>query len=168
MKIQCADCGSPVPSGHGRRIVISDIITEFGFVDGADLVYQAQRKTGGYHGEFCAEKFEHYLREVQEAPKLKALAGREGKSGAVLVMDNAAYHSRKPDHLKRPKKVKQAMKDWLDANGIEYPSKCTNDVLSKLISEFLENVEKKFVVDTFLLDEYGIYVLRLPLRSKSH
>ena len=54
------------------------------------------------------------------------------------------------------------MEAILCLEGIEYPSKCTNDVLSKLISEFLENVEKKFVVDTFLLDEYGIYVLRLP------
>ena len=40
LKVQCADCGAAVPSGSGRRIVVVDIVTEFGFVQGADLVYQ--------------------------------------------------------------------------------------------------------------------------------
>ena len=70
-----------------------DIVSEYGFVNGTELVYQGQRKTGDYHGEMCADLFERYIRERQKF--LKDLAAREGKAGVLLVMDNASYHTRR-------------------------------------------------------------------------
>ena len=160
LKFQCAECGTAVPSGSGRRIVISDMVTESGFVEGADLVYQGQRKTGDYHGEMNAELFERYIRE--RAPNLKELAVKEGKSGIVLVMDNAPYHSRLQPHLKKPKRVKQAIKDWLDMNGVPYMPKETNAQLWQKVDEFLKGKRNQYVVDAFLKDEFAIDVLRLP------
>ena len=58
LKIQGADCGVATAGSKGRRLIIADIVTEFGWLDGGELVYQGQLKTGDYHGEFDAEKFE--------------------------------------------------------------------------------------------------------------
>ena len=39
-----------------------DIVTEYGFVQDVELVYQGQRKTADYHSEMGAETFERYPR----------------------------------------------------------------------------------------------------------
>ena len=60
LKFQCAECGDSYPSGSGQRLVIFDVVTKYGFVDGCGLIWKAASKTGDYHGNFNHAIYEKY------------------------------------------------------------------------------------------------------------
>lgn len=68
--------------GKGRRLIISHVGSEEGFVDGGLLIFESKKKTEDYHDEMNSEHFEEWLRGI--LPKLK--------ENSVLVLDNAPYH----------------------------------------------------------------------------
>jgi hypothetical protein len=79
---------SKAPSGKGRRLIITHIGSQKGFVDGCLRIFEF-KKTGNYHEEMCAESFENWFRAV--LPRLE--------DNAVIVIDNAPYHSRKKERI---------------------------------------------------------------------
>lgn len=72
------------PSGKGERIIIVNAITIEGWVNNAKLVFEAQRKTGDYHGQMDWENFSKWFKE-QLLPNIP--------KGSIIIMDNASYRN---------------------------------------------------------------------------
>lgn len=71
--------GLKAPSGKGRRLIISHIGSEEGFVDGGLLMFESKKNTAD-NEEMNAEHFEEWLEGI--IPRFK-------KTNSVLVLDNA-------------------------------------------------------------------------------
>ena len=72
------------PSGKGERLIVLHVGSEHGFLNGAGLVFRTSGKLDDYHGDMNSELFEKWFRE-KLVPRLPP--------NAVIVMDNASYHS---------------------------------------------------------------------------
>nr|CAH7758097.1 unnamed protein product [Callosobruchus chinensis] len=76
------------PSGKGKRLIICHIGSVDGFVPDALWAFQS-KKTGDYHEEMDGASFENWfsntLSKIEE--------------NAVIVLDNAAYHTRKIEKI---------------------------------------------------------------------
>jgi len=72
------------PSGTGPRLIIVHAMTTAGWVAGAQLVCQAKRHTGDYHGQRDCENFRRWFRDglLPHIP-----------TASLMVMDNAPYHN---------------------------------------------------------------------------
>src|SRR5437870_11953191 len=51
------------PSGNGPRLILVHAITTDGWVEGAQLVFQAKQRTGDYHGQMNFENFQKWICE---------------------------------------------------------------------------------------------------------
>jgi len=49
------------PAGKGARFIILNAVTKDGWVKNAQLVFQAQRRTGDYHGSMDEENFSNWF-----------------------------------------------------------------------------------------------------------
>ena len=67
--------------------------------------------------------FEAYLEEA--CAEVVAQAQRMGRKKAVIVMDNASYHSRRLEKLPTSNSRKGDMLEWLDKHKIPYDAKLT-------------------------------------------
>lgn len=65
------------PSGKGRRLVVSHVGSEEGFVDDALLIFEAKKGLNDYHKEMTSDIYENWLKNI--FPKLK--------ENAVLVIN---------------------------------------------------------------------------------
>ena len=72
------------PSGHGPRLILVHAITADGWVEGAQLVFQAKQRTGDYHGQMNFENFHKWFAESL-LPHIPA--------ASLIMMDNAPYHN---------------------------------------------------------------------------
>ena len=94
------------PSGKGPRFIIVHAMTTAGWVQGAQLVFQAKRRTGDYHGQM---DFEHFRRWFCRSflPHIPA--------ASLIVMDNAPYHNVDVDGVFYPTTAtkKGALQNWL-------------------------------------------------------
>lgn len=136
---------------NGKRYIILHAGTREGFVEGAGLIFATSNKSADYHDNMNATLFEKWFEESL----LKAL-----EEPALIILDNASYHSRIVDKSPTGSSTKQEIVDWLTSKNIEF--------LPQLIkSELLDLVKihakpgKTYVVDT-LASKYGHKVLRLP------
>ncbi|XP_011554813.3 uncharacterized protein LOC105386028 [Plutella xylostella] len=69
------------PSGKGKRLIITHVGSEDGFVEGALLVFES-KKDGDYHKEMNSDTFENWFKGmIEKLPE-----------NSVIVMDNASYH----------------------------------------------------------------------------
>jgi transposase len=61
----CAEEGPWVekPSGNGPRLILVHAITTDGWVEGAQLVFQAKQRTGDYHGQMNFANFHKWFAE---------------------------------------------------------------------------------------------------------
>ena len=92
----------------------------------------------------------------------------EETSKAVIVIDNASYHSRYTESSKTvtTKNKKAEIQEWLTSKGIDWEKKDTVSVLLKKAKTVF--VEKKYVVDQIVQDfshanDVDIRILRLPV-----
>lgn len=148
---------------RGKRLIILHTMGENGWVDGALWTNATSGLVADYHQEMNATTFEDYL--VQLCPKLG--------EGAVLIMDNAPYHSRKLSHPPTKSSRYGDMTVWCDENDIEYDhERATTD----------RHVKNRFTKDAFfhqyvapnirpqhtmyaaeaIAAEYDVEILRLP------
>ncbi|KAJ8969535.1 hypothetical protein NQ317_008615 [Molorchus minor] len=81
--------------------------------------------------------------------------------GAVIVMDNASYHSRRCEKIPTSSTRKQDMRDWLTSKGIAYEEQMIKAELLQLIASFRQNFDNKHVVDEMAVSQNKV-VLRLP------
>ncbi|KAJ8728988.1 hypothetical protein PYW07_006684 [Mythimna separata] len=82
------------------------------------------------------------------------------ESGAVIVMDNAPYHSRKLEKLPTTATRKADIQEWLKNKNIPFEEKDLRATLLEKVKN-QKHLYQKFVVDE-MAREKGISVLRLP------
>ncbi|XP_076286655.1 uncharacterized protein LOC143212128 [Lasioglossum baleicum] len=99
--------GLPAPANKGKRLIILHIGSEDGFLPGVLLCFESKKNTADYHHEMNGDTFLEWFKKI--VPTLK--------DRAVIVMDNAPYHSViKEPHPKLTWK-KARIVEWLQGNG---------------------------------------------------
>lgn len=134
----------------GKRLIITHIGSEDGFVDGGEWIFEAKKqdKDGDYHGEMDAHNFEKWYEQIlNKIPP-----------GSVVVMDNAPYHSRHIEKVPTMNWRKDAIQGWLRQKNINYDEK---EIKADLIAKIDRARYKKMFVDE-LSKSRGVTVLRLP------
>jgi len=139
------------PSGAGPRLILVHAITEDGWVDGAQLVFEAKKRTGDYHGQMNWENFSKWF-ETQLLPNIAP--------ESIVILDNASYHNVFEDEVSPNKSSKkEQLRHWLTRNG--YPWR--EDMLK---SELLELCTRLAPTPEYKLDqlaaEHDISILRTP------
>lgn len=141
--------GLKIPSGKGRRLIITHIGSDKGFVSGGLLQFQS-KSTNDYHEEMTADVFEDYFSELITSIPVNS----------VIVMDNASYHSRLAEKLPISSWRKGDIINWLKEKQIPFE----NDALKTELLQIARENKTKFkrhVIDEMAV-ERGIIVLRLP------
>ncbi|KAJ8982305.1 hypothetical protein NQ317_001165 [Molorchus minor] len=80
--------GFKAPSGRGRRLITTHIGSDSGFLENGLNVFES-RRTGDYHEDMNSAVFEIWFSFILSSIEL----------GAVVVMDNASYHSQRTEKL---------------------------------------------------------------------
>lgn len=121
-----------------------------GFVDGGELIFQANKSDGDYHSEMDAHNFEKWFKTI--LPKLD--------KDSVVVMDNASYHSRRKDKVPTTATKKAEIQKWLKEKNIDFGEK---DIKVQLLQKVKIERHKyqSYVIDE-MAKESGVTVLRLP------
>ncbi|XP_060873850.1 uncharacterized protein LOC132947568 [Metopolophium dirhodum] len=99
--------GQKEPSGKGKRLIVLHIGSSDGFVPGGLLYFESKTNSAGYHNEMNGDTFYEWF--VNILPSLK--------ENAVVVVDNAPYHSVKTDTIPNMSWKKQKLIDWLENKG---------------------------------------------------
>uniref|UniRef100_A0A0P4W325 Tc1-like transposase DDE domain-containing protein n=1 Tax=Scylla olivacea TaxID=85551 RepID=A0A0P4W325_SCYOL len=141
--------GIKVPTGKGSRLIILHAGTKHGFVKNAELIFQA-KNDGDYHNQMTAIKFEEWFRN-QLLPNIPR--------NSVIVMDNAAYHSRLIEKMPTQAWTKGDIKEWLTKKGEQPSHTLLKSQLLILTKKY--NTGKKYFIDT-IAREAGHRVVRLP------
>ncbi|XP_044760399.1 uncharacterized protein LOC123317852 [Coccinella septempunctata] len=137
------------PSGKGRRLIICHIGGQNGFVENG-LWFFESNKSGDYHEEMNGESFEKWFSTI--LPTLE--------DNAVIVMDNASYHSRKIDSVPSSSTRKEDIKNWLNSRNISFDHNLLKAELLVLVKENKEKYNKCRIDE--MARETGRTVLRLP------
>ena len=147
--IEGLSTGYKPPPGKGRRLIITHIGSENGFVAGGLLEFQS-KKTGDYHEDMNSDVFEEYFHQMIDLIP----------QGSIIVMDNASYHSRLSEKLPTNAWRKQNIIEWLTSKNITFPK---DAIKIELMAVARENKRryKRYVIDDMAANK-GITVLRLP------
>jgi transposase len=126
-------------------------ITKEGWVDGAQLVFEAKKRTGDYHGQMNWDNFSRWF-EFQLMPNIPP--------ESIVILDNARYHNViAEDSFPSSGSSKEQLRQWLTRNG--YPWR--EDMLK---SELLELCTRLAPAPEYRLDKlaakHGILILRTP------
>lgn len=139
------------PSGKGPRFIILHAITMDGWVKGAELVFEAKRRTGDYHGQMNWDNFSKWF-TCQLLPNIP--------SNSIIILDNARYHNVLVDgYFPNPASRKQQMRDWLSRNNIPWSEDMLRPELLKLCKRFAPAPE--FKLDK-IAESLGHTILRTP------
>lgn len=139
------------PSGVGPRFIVVHAINQEGWISGAELVFQAKKRTGDYHGQMNWNNFSKWF-ETQLMPNIP--------ENAIVVLDNARYHNvLVEDFFPNSSSTKEELRDWLTQNGHAWHS-------NMLKSELFEECLSRSSTPEFRLDRLaaskGITILRTP------
>ncbi|MCP5101374.1 MAG: hypothetical protein GY943_37990 [Chloroflexi bacterium] len=139
------------PSGVGPRLIIVNAITCAGWVEGTQLVFEAKKRTGDYHGQMNWENFSNWF-EKQLLPNIP--------EKSLITLDNARYHNvLVEDRFPRPSSTKSKLCDWLTRN--KHPWR--DDMLK---SELYEQCVKHAPTPDFKLNHLAVAqghkILRTP------
>lgn len=139
------------PSGVGPRFILVHAITENGWVDGAQLVFEAKKRTGDYHGQMNWDNFSMWFKSqlLHNIPP-----------EAIVILDNARYHNvLDSDVIPNKSSQKDQLRDWLTRNG--YPWR--EDMLK---AELFELCDRLAPTPEYKLDQiaakHGVSILRTP------
>jgi len=145
------------PSDKGERFIILNAITEKGWVKGAQLVFQAKKCGGDYHGSMNEENFTKWF-TVQLLPNIP--------NNSVIIMDNAPYHNMfKEDGVPPLTSKKIILQKWLTDNKIKFKEDFLRIQLIDLINRY--RPKKNFKLDDILKNDpkyrnRNIEILRTP------
>ena len=126
-------------------------ITVDGWVDNAQLVFEANRRTGDYHGQMNWDNFSKWFK-TQLLPNIP--------TNSLIILDNAEYHNVFAENaFPVPTTRKEVLCYWLEKNGIPW----TTDMLKPELYELC----KRFApVPEYRLDKMakadGHSILRTP------
>lgn len=139
------------PSGVGPRFILVHAITENGWVDGAQLVFEAKKRTGDYHGQMNWENFSMWF-ETQLLPNIP--------SNAIVILDNARYHNvLDTDVIPNSSSKKAQLRAWLTRNGYPWREDMLKSELLDLCARLAPAPEYKL---DQIADQHGISILRTP------
>ena len=139
------------PSGKGPRLIIVHAITKDGWVNGAQLIFDAKKRTGDYHGQMNWENFSKWF-EIQLLPNIPA--------NSLIIMDNAGYHNvLADDSFPTPKTRKEELLAWLERNCIPWTDDMLKPELYALCKRFAPAPE--FKLDQ-IAEAAGHSILRTP------
>lgn len=115
------------PAGKGERFSILNAVTKNGWVSNTQLVFQAHRRTGDYHGSMDEENFSKWLR-TQLLPNIP--------DHAVIIMDNAPYHNMfLEDNVPPLASKKVVLQKWLNNHNILFDNNFIRIQLIDLINK---------------------------------
>nr|XP_034183440.1 uncharacterized protein LOC117605818 [Osmia lignaria] len=136
------------PANRGQRLIIGHVGSSDGFVPGALLCFQSKKNVEDYHGEMNGVVFFDWFRTF--LPMLR--------DGAVIVMDNAPYHSTKVEKFPTMGWKKNDIIAWLIGKG--------EIVQPQYVKARLLQLSYKYRRHEYVIDEYakqhGHTVVRLP------
>lgn len=138
-----------IVTGKGKRLIITHIGSEDGFVNGGLLMFLS-KKQGDYHQDMNAQVFENWFSSILD--KLE--------DNSVIVMDNASYHSRKIEQVPTAKNKKQEIIDWLKEKNIPFLDDMFKRELLNIVKGHRERYEAR-VIDE-MAKAKNKTVLRLP------
>ena len=133
----------------GSRLAILHAGTKNGFVQNAELIFQA-KDDWDFHNQMNASLFEEWFRN-QLLPNIPPRS--------VIVMDNAACHSVKLEKRPNTSWSKAELRDWLMRKGVQPEQNATKAQLHELAKG--TDVSTVCVIDK-IAEEAGHRVLRLP------
>ncbi|XP_027843956.2 uncharacterized protein LOC114124782 [Aphis gossypii] len=142
--------GQKEPSGKGKRLIVLHIGSTEGFVPGGLLCFESKTNSTDYHDEMNGDTFYEWF--VRTLPLLK--------ENAVIVMDNASYHSVKKCQMPTMSWKKQKIIDWLENKGEIVTHPIVKIDLMKKVRKLKKQYDK-YVIDEYAKDNQKI-VLRLP------
>ncbi|EFK05430.1 conserved hypothetical protein, partial [delta proteobacterium NaphS2] len=139
------------PSGVGPRFILVHAITEDGWVGGAQLVFEAKKRTGDYHGQMNWDNFSTWF-ETQLLPNIP--------SEAIVILDNARYHNvLDTESIPNKSSRKEQLRAWLTRNGYPWREDMLKSELSELCTRLAPAPE--FKLDQ-IAEQHGISILRTP------
>jgi len=142
--------GQKEPSRKGKRIHVLHIGSSEGFVPGGLLCFESKTKSTDYQDEMNGDTFYEWF--VKTLPLLK--------ENAIIVMDNASYHSVKKHSIPVKSRRKPEIINWLEIKGVivEHPT-VKNDLMEKVNK--IKNQYDQYVIDEYAKQNNKI-ILRLP------
>ena len=142
--------GLKIPLGKGSRLIVCHAgSARYGFIEGADLVFQSKSSVD-YHQEMNSEVFKEWFVNM-----LRSL-----EEGSVIVMDNASYHSTFKEKIPGSKTKKADIVSWLQSKHIQHNPSHTNAELLDIVKQHSSSY-RKYELDE-LAFEMGHEVVRLP------
>ncbi|XP_076678743.1 uncharacterized protein LOC143374475 [Andrena cerasifolii] len=142
--------GPSTPTAKGKRLIVLHIGSEDGFVENGLLCFESKTKSADYHDEMNAAHFFEWFKHI--VPYLKP--------NAVIVMDNAPYHSAKQERCPVTSWKKTQIREWLTSKGIRMPDNALKWQLLDEVRRIKPNYDK-YVIDEFAKTT-GRTILRLP------
>lgn len=140
------------PSGKGPRLIIVHAMTTDGWVPNAQLVFQAKKHTGDYHGQMNSENFSKWFTE-QLLPHIPP--------HALIIMDNAPYHKElAKDAFPTPQTGKALLQQWLQTH---HPTEYRDDMLKPELYKKCRQLcpEPKLLLD-LIAEAAGHTIVRTP------
>jgi len=139
------------PSGVGPRFIIVNAITKDRWINDAQLVFEAKKRTGDYHGQMNWENFSKWF-QSQLLPNIPPKS--------LVILDNAKYHNVMADgFFPNTSSSKKQLRTWLTRNGYAW----RKDMLK---AELLDLCTRLAPVPEYRLDnlaaEHDVSILRTP------
>ena len=145
------ELGLKIPPGQGSRLIINHAGSSEGFIPNGLLLFAAKSKSGDYHDEMNGENFKKWFMEML-LPNIPP--------NAIIVIDNAPYHSMQTEKAPTTATRKADMIAWLQNKGISFAADMLKPELYELIKRYKPR-EKKYVIDE-IAREHGHEIVRLP------
>ncbi|KAL4097030.1 hypothetical protein QTP88_021870 [Uroleucon formosanum] len=142
--------GQKEPSGKSKRLIVLHIGSSDGFVPGGLLCFESKTNSTDYHDEINGDTFYEWF--IKTLPLLK--------TNAIIVMDNASYHSVKKHKIPVRSWKKQAIIDWLESKGEIVEHSAVKHNLMKRVNKIKKKYDQ-YVIDKYAKDNNKI-ILRLP------
>ena len=139
------------PSGKGERLIVVNAITLDGWVSNAKLVFEANKKTGDYHGQMNWGNFSRWFIE-QLLPGIP--------ENSIIIMDNARYHNAVEENsFPKSNTVKEDLRKWLDDKQIPWGQDLLKTELYALCKPYEPKPEYKI---NKIAEAAGHSILRTP------
>jgi len=137
--------GQKEPSGKGKRLIVLHIGSSDGFVPGGLLCFESKTNSSDHPTTF----FEWFVKIL-----------RLLKDNAVIIMDNASYHSVEKDPTPVRSWKKQDIINWMESKGEVVIQPIVKAVLLERVKK-IKSEHEKYVIDEYA-KENNKTVLRLP------
>jgi len=139
------------PSGKGERLIVVNAITTDGWVNNAKMVFEANKRTGDYHGQMDWENFSRWFTE-QLLPNIPI--------NSIIIMDNASYHNALEENsFPVSNSSKEKLRKWLDDKEIPWGQDLLKAELYALCR--LHEPKPEYKIDK-IAEAAGHTILRTP------